>query len=531
MFIYSLKTKFIVVVSVLIIALFGVGGFLLLQEKSIEISYDIYKNTKSFAELTVADIAESGESYLMEDSFLVFNREIKDIFKKNSDVNSISLVTYAGEILYDSEMESISQYSGDARQVADQQVLSRVKAKNISFLTEAGNVVYIKKDADGNEYSVDANENIIPSIAEADRIVSIVVPYADKYAVIYGVTYENLQDRIRATEVRILILMLFGVMVAFFLSFALASSVVKPVKALEMGALRIATGDFKQRVPVVRRDELGVLSEAFNKMAEDLEVSTKALVYKERVGKELELAAKIQKEILPDDKPVLEGFDLSGGLIPADEIGGDCYDFIHSKNGDFYSYIGDVTGHGVAAGLVSAVANALIYSVSEFTSDTKDILINVNKILDAKTASNMFMTMVLMKIAKDGSVQYVSAGHNQILKFTAEHKKVDEMPSGGIALGMVADIDKTLNKVDVEMKSGDVMILYSDGIPEARNENGEMYGMPRFKRAVSSYCELFTAEAIKNALLADVKQFMGTAVQLDDMTIVVVKRAESRGEV
>ncbi|MFA6527966.1 MAG: SpoIIE family protein phosphatase [Candidatus Gracilibacteria bacterium] len=525
MFIYSLKTKFIVVVSILIIALFGIGGFLLLKEKSIELSYDIYRNSKNFAELTVEDIVLLDKNYLAQDSFLVFNREIKNVFKKNDDVNKISLVTYGGEILYDSEQEVTTQYSGEVRLVADEGMLTRVKSKNISFLTVSGVVVYIKNDADGNEYFVDANENSITGITDSDRIVDIVAPYGDKYAVVYSVTYENLQDRIRATEVRILILMLLGVVVAFFLSFYLASSVVKPVKDLELGALKIATGDFKQRVPVRRRDELGVLSEAFNKMAGDLEISTKALLYKERVAKELELAAKIQREILPKDRPVLAGFDLSGGLIPADEIGGDCYDFIHSPSGDFYSYIGDVTGHGVAAGLVSAVANALIYSSTEFTADTKDILINVNKILDVKTASNMFMTMVLMKIAKDGGVQYVSAGHNQILKFSAEnHGKVDEMPGGGIALGMVADIGKVLNKVDVPMGSGDVIILYSDGIPEARNENGEMYGMPKFKRAVSNYCDLVTAEGIKNALLADVKEFMGNAVQLDDMTMVVVKK-------
>ena len=529
MFIYSLKTKFIVVVSILIIALFGIGGFLLLKEKSIELSYDIYRNSKNFAELTVEDIVLLDKNYLAQDSFLVFNREIKNVFKKNDDVNKISLVTYGGEILYDSEQEVTTQYSGDVRLVADEGMLTRVKSKNISFLTVSGVVVYIKNDADGNEYFVDANENSITGITDSDRIVDIVAPYGDKYAVVYSVTYENLQDRIRATEVRILILMLLGVVVAFFLSFYLASSVVKPVKDLELGALKIATGDFKQRVPVRRRDELGVLSEAFNKMAGDLEISTKALLYKERVAKELELAAKIQREILPKDRPVLAGFDLSGGLIPADEIGGDCYDFIHSPSGDFYSYIGDVTGHGVAAGLVSAVANALIYSSTEFTSDPKDILINVNKILDVKTASNMFMTMVLMKIAKDGGVQYVSAGHNQILKFSAEnHGKVDEMPGGGIALGMVADIGKVLNKVDVPMGSGDVIVLYSDGIPEARNENGEMYGMPKFKRAVSNYCDLVTAEGIKNALLADVKEFMGNAVQLDDMTMVVVKKVDSK---
>ncbi|EKD63948.1 MAG: hypothetical protein ACD_51C00136G0001 [uncultured bacterium] len=184
-----------------------------------------------------------------------------------------------------------------------------------------------------------------------------------------------------------------------------------------------------------------------------------------------------------------------------------------------------MTGHGVPAGIVASVANALLYSATNFTSDSKDILINVNDILNEKTAANMFMTMALASIdEKTGVLRYISAGHNQILKFNAAEKKVEEMPTGGIALGMVEDIGKTLNEVEVSMRTGDVLIIYSDGMPEARNMKDEQYGMPMFKRAVSEYCDLVTSDGIKNALLADVKEFMGKAKQADDMTIVVVKR-------
>jgi len=526
MFFHSLKTKFITVVSVLIILLFGLTGFMLLKEKSLELSHDIYKNAKSFSELTAEDIVLLSQDYLEQDGFLNFNREVKEIFKKNEDISRIYLVTYAGEVLYDSETEATTQYTGEQRLVSEGWMTDRIKATNSSYLLEDGSVVYIKEDADGNEYFVNQNEDILEEgITEADRVSNIVYPYDGKYAVIYDVSYDNLQARIDATQTRIIILMLIGVVVAFFLSFSMASSVVKPVKSLEMGALKIATGDFASRVTVRSNDELGVLSKAFNKMASDLEISTKALVYKERVAKELELASKIQKEILPKEKPFIDGFDISGGLVPADEVGGDCYDFIKTKDGRFYFYLGDVTGHGVPAGIVASVANALLYSATNFTSDSKDILVNVNDILNEKTASNMFMTMVLASIdQKSGAVRYISAGHNQILKFNSDEKKVEEMPTGGIALGMVGDIGKTLREVEVPMKKGDVLIIYSDGMPEARNLKNDQYGMPMFKRAVSEYCDLVTSDGIKNALLADVKEFMGKAKQADDMTIVVVKK-------
>lgn len=501
------------------------GGFLLLKEKSLELTYDIYKNAKSFSELTAADIVELSENYLEQDSFLTFNREIKSVFKKNDDIESIYIATYSGDILYDSTTELTSQYSGSERLITDYDSLDRVQARNPSYLLESGRVVYIKEDADGAETFVDENERLVEDIYESDRVVNIIVPYDSQYAVIYGVTYDNLQSRINTTKQRIFVLMLIGVVIAFLLSYSLSSSVVKPVKLLEGGALKIATGDFKHRVPVRGKDELSVLSKAFNKMAADLDVSTKALVYKERVAKELELASKIQKEILPKEQPEIQGFDVMGGLIAADEVGGDCYDFITSQGGDHYLYLGDVTGHGVPAGLVSSVANALLYSVSEFTNDPKDILVNVNGILQEKTTTNMFMTMVLVKIdPSTGKVHYVSAGHNQVLKFDAAAKKVEELSSGGMALGMVADVEKVLEVHEVEMAKGDTLILYSDGIPEANDEKGEQYGMPRFKRAVSEYCDLVTSHGVKNALLADVKEFMGKAVQADDMTVVIVKR-------
>jgi len=523
MFFYSIKTKLIATVSVLILVLFALGGFLLLKEKTLELSHDIYQNAKSFSELTAGDIVDLSENYLEQDSFLAFNRDIKDIFKKNDDIASIYLVKYTGELLYNSDDEWTQQYSGSSREVTDEASIERIRANNPSYHLETGRTVYIKEDADGNEYFVDANERSVDAITEVDRVVDIVYPIGD-YAIIYGVTYDNLQERIDATRARIITLMLIGVVVAFFLSFYMASSIVKPVKALEIGALKIATGDFKYKVPITSKDELGVLSKAFNKMGDDLDASTQALVYKERVAKELELASKIQREILPKNKPAFEGFDIGGGLIAADEVGGDCYDFIETDSGSLYVYLGDVTGHGVAAGLISSVANALLYSATSFSDDPKNILVIANKILAEKTTTNMFMTMVLIKITPEGKLQYISAGHNRMLIYRDKGAKVEELEAGGMALGMVADIEKTLKVNEVEMASGDVLILYSDGIPEAKNDHDEQYDMPRFKRAVSEYCDLVTADGIKNALLADVKEYMGKSVQLDDMTMVVIKK-------
>src|SRR5690606_32671105 len=145
---------------------------------------------------------------------------------------------------------------------------------------------------------------------------------------------------------------------------------------------------FKHRVYVKTKDEVATLANAFNSMAQELEISTKALVYKERVAKELEIAANIQKELLPKEIPVISGLDIAAGILPAEEIGGDCYDFLATDDNNLLMYLGDVTGHGVPAGIVVSIANALIYNYSHDT-DMREILSQVNRILKVKTSSNM----------------------------------------------------------------------------------------------------------------------------------------------
>jgi len=137
--------------------------------------------------------------------------------------------------------------------------------------------------------------------------VSVSSPTPKKYFIIYRVSYANLQSRINQTVFRGILLMIFGVGVGVFFAYFFAMGIVRPIKKLTEGAKVIAKGDFKYRVRVKSKDEIFVLANAFNSMAQDLEISTKALVYKERVAKELELANKIQKELLPQKIPAVAG--------------------------------------------------------------------------------------------------------------------------------------------------------------------------------------------------------------------------------
>ncbi|MFA5842455.1 MAG: SpoIIE family protein phosphatase [Candidatus Gracilibacteria bacterium] len=524
MFLRSLKTKLTLGMIVFLMVSFGVSSVLLVKQKTVELSRDLYTSVKSFSDLTAPQVVGFYEQYLGEESFIYFNREIQKLFDKTEEVSGIGIVSYAGEILYDSSEEIASQYQGEMRS-APEALLSRVQAAYPSYLLESGRVVYVKTDVDGNVSFTDENQHIVDPIDALDRIQNEIVPYQGKYAVLYSPSYAILEERIHAMWVKIALLTLFSFVVGLGYAYFFSLNITRPIKKLQAGAIQLGQGDLKTRVVVQTRDEVGVLAGTFNAMAADLEKGVEAKLYRERLTKELELAAEIQQNLLPKTMPKVAGLDIAAGVIPAAEVGGDVYDFITADGVNYFGYVGDVTGHGVPAGLLVSVTNALIHSYANLGDPVK-ILVEANKILRQKTKANMFVTLVLWHWnTQTQKMQLVSAGHEVVLQYKAGPPvKTDELPRGGIALGMMPDIEPLMKAVEVPMAVGDSLILYTDGVPEAWRNEKEQYGMPEFKRVVTQSCDLQSAEAIKVALLADVKQWSQGYEQKDDITIMVLKR-------
>ncbi len=188
-------------------------------------------------------------------------------------------------------------------------------------------------------------------------------------------------------------------------------------------------------------------------------------------------------------------------------------------------YIADVTGHGVPAGLVSAINNALVPAFMEQYQTTQELIVHLNKLMKVKTRPNVFMTIVMAHWhADEAKLGFTQAGHDPILHFKASDKTVTEMSSGGMALGMIHDISKIVKTELIDMEVNDTAILYTDGIPEAWKSETENYGMDRFKESVSKNSQLATAQEIHDGIIKDVREFMGDYPQADDITLIVVKR-------
>lgn len=523
-FLRSLKTKLVSGMVVLLVISFGLSSVLLIREKTRELSEDIYRQIQSFSELTAPQVAGLYDRYLAEDSFVYFNREIQQLFTKTPVITGIGVADYSGEVLYDSTEEQARQYQGEARIIPEGPMLHRVQATYPSYELEDGRVVYVKVDVEGVTHFIDGLEKEVSAVDSLDRVLSVIYPVGARHAVLYSPSYDLLDRRIQAMWTKILLLTAFALLVGAAYAYFFSSGITRPLMKLRAGAEILGGGDFTARVKVETHDEVGMLAGTFNKMAEDLEKSVEAKMFQAKVGKELELAANIQKQLLPEKMPTIEGLDIAAGIITADEVGGDIYDFFTPDGENYYGYVGDVTGHGVPASLVVSIANALFMSYSELL-DPKQILINVNKIIKEKTTANMFITLVLWHWnVKTQQLNVVNAGHEVPLKYTASSVKTDEMDKGGLALGMMPDISALVKDQITVLETGDCIIFYTDGVPEAWRNETEQYGMPEFKRVVTQSCDLPSAMAIKVALLADVKQWSQGYEQMDDITVMVLRK-------
>jgi hypothetical protein len=307
--------------------------------------------------------------------------------------------------------------------------------------------------------------------------------------------------------------------------------VIKPLKdvVVEMQAL-LSGSEFKS-IYTTRIDEIGVIAFFFNQVIKSLGKVSFDIKDRQRMLDELNIAAEIQRDILPMETPVIKGLSVVAKNRAASEVGGDSFNIINSKD-KVYIYIGDVTGHGVAAGLIMTMVNSLISVFAEFSESAYEILKNTNKHIKKHIKKAMYMTVVLLcwDIEKQ-KMTYVGAGHEYILVYRKAIGTIESIVSGGIALGMVPDNSMIIKEKEIFLNDGDFVILYSDGITEARNIDDELYGLDRLISSVKTYAPEFNAEGLNYKIAMDVSAFMKGRAQLDDMTLIVIQKISDTLEI
>lgn len=239
-----------------------------------------------------------------------------------------------------------------------------------------------------------------------------------------------------------------------------------------------------------------------------------------RMSTELDVARRIQTSLLPGAAS-LPAFDVAATMLPADEVGGDYYDVFQEHNHGWI-LIGDVSGHGVESGLIMMMTQTLVKSfiLSANERTPADVLAHVNRVLRANMArlgAERYMTISAIRFSED---DFVYAGKHQDLLILRDGK-VAILPTQGTWLGITDDLILHLENQSAPFRSGDILILFTDGITEAENEAGELFGMDRL---VDTLCEHQNKKPsdILSAVLARVSEFQHK--QSDDITLLVIKK-------
>ncbi|MFA6992164.1 MAG: PP2C family protein-serine/threonine phosphatase [Candidatus Gracilibacteria bacterium] len=292
----------------------------------------------------------------------------------------------------------------------------------------------------------------------------------------------------------------------------------------EMQAL--LSGMIYRKIYTDRIDEIGIIAHFFNKITKGIGDVSATIIDRDRMLDELTIAAQLQKDILPKEECIIPGLEIVTKIRPATEIGGDSFDFITVKD-KTYIYLGDATGHGVAAGLIVTMAHGFVEVFADSCESAYEIIVNVNKYLKQRLKKAMFMTMVMLSWDHaNKKMTYVGAGHERILVYHARTGNCEVVLSGGIALGMLPDNSKIVKEQEISLEEGDHLVMYSDGITEAKSVKGELYGIERLKNSIQEYVAQYSTEGIAYHIARDVTSFMQGAVQNDDMTLMVIKRTD-----
>lgn len=290
----------------------------------------------------------------------------------------------------------------------------------------------------------------------------------------------------------------------------------------EMTALLL--GKSYKKIYTARLDEIGIIANFFNEITRSLETATAEIKERRRLSKEINTAAQIQQDLLPKNKPQIPGLDITAKTRPAAEIGGDSYDFIISEKQSII-YLGDVTGHGIPSGLVMMMVNTLIHSFASLGLPIDEILIRSNKELKPRIKKAMFMTMIMLAWNHEsGEMFFSGAGHEYLIVYRSASRSVEKIPSGGIALGMLPDNSRLTKLNQLKLEKNDIIVLYSDGLTEGRDAQGQLFGEDRLIKSLEACALLDSSEAIHEFIAAEFSAFSQTKEQLDDISLLVIKK-------
>ena len=249
---------------------------------------------------------------------------------------------------------------------------------------------------------------------------------------------------------------------------------------------------------------------------------------KEAIRSELRVASRIQLALLPRSDPEVPGFDISGRMVTAQEVGGDYFDYIWGPAirgvSNLYVAIGDVSGKGVPAGLVMVMARSILRSLVARGSRPSEVLRETNRLLKQDLKPGMFMSMLLMTLdISTGRLYLAGCGHERPLIYRAAERRIERLDLGGLVLGVVPDLGPYVEEKQLELAPGDALLVYTDGVTEAIDQQRQAFGMEQTEELLLRHGHE-PAPTIVGRYLEALELHAGGATQHDDITLIALRR-------
>jgi len=247
---------------------------------------------------------------------------------------------------------------------------------------------------------------------------------------------------------------------------------------------------------------------------------------KKRLDHDLEIARDIQRILLPSEAPAINGFQISGINVPARQVSGDYFDYIHVDQDRLGVAIADVSGKGVPASLIMAICRSVLRAEAARNPSPADVLRKVNRQLYPDIKEDMFISMAYLVLdhQHDG-VTLARAGHDAPLLYQRESQTITPIKSPGMVVGIDSGsvFDRLTVDFSVPLQRDDCLVLYTDGVTETLNSEGDEYGVDRMMQSVRASAN-DGAQAIVKTIIDDVREFTGSVPQNDDITVIAIRK-------
>ncbi|MEN9580363.1 MAG: hypothetical protein RJA70_3372 [Pseudomonadota bacterium] len=360
-------------------------------------------------------------------------------------------------------------------------------------------------------------EFVAPVIAGTERLGTIRYGVSRaRVSAALALASERGSERWRQAVTWLILVVAGNVVLGLVLTLRAASHITAPLAALTRTVNEIAGGNLRVRADINSGDEVEVLSQAFNGMLTEVDKSF-------RLEQELQIGARVQTALLPRSIEV-PGLEATARMVPATEVGGDYYDAIPVQGGAWIGF-GDVAGHGLTSGLIMLMLQSAVSAMGRHEPMAKpsDLIVDINRALfeniHHRLETAQHVTFTLIRYFEDGRLIHAGA-HEEILILRKRTNKCERLPTPGPWLGAMPDISRSVVDTEVQLEPGDVILLYTDGIPEARNSEREQFGVERLIELLEKHSTAPVA-GICGKIFEAVDKW--TQFQDDDRTILIFR--------